>query len=78
MTSNIKTVSSSSHPISFEFGEEPTQGVVTLQPSPGQPAGDFVLLVKLAKPHQLRHRLLIPLSRPRASLTRDVLPALCL
>ncbi|ELR11526.1 von Willebrand factor type A domain containing protein [Acanthamoeba castellanii str. Neff] len=53
MTSNIRTVSSPSHPITFEFGDEPTQGVVTMQPSPaGTPPVDFVLLTKLATPHQ--------------------------
>ena len=52
MTSRIRTVSSTSHPITFEFGDEPTQGVVTLQPTPeGLPPIDFILLTKLAEPH---------------------------
>jgi hypothetical protein len=66
MTSNIRTVSSPSHPITFEFGDEPTQGVVTMQPSPaGTPPVDFVLLTKLATPHQYSpsHHLFCRVSR---------------
>ena len=52
MTSNIKQLSSPSHPIAFEFGDEPTQATVTLSSDAKIPATDFVLLTKLAKPHQ--------------------------
>lgn len=53
MTSNIRSLSSPSHPISFEFGEEPTQATVTLTDDAQASAPkDFVVLTKLAKPHE--------------------------
>lgn len=54
MTSNIKSLSSPSHPISFEFGEEPSQATVTMSDDSPQAsqAKDLVVLTKLAKPHQ--------------------------
>lgn len=52
MTSNIRSLSSPSHPISFEFGEEPTKAQVALGDSSEVVTKDFVLNVKLAQPHQ--------------------------
>lgn len=52
MTSNIRSLSSPSHPISFEFGEEPTQAQVLLGAEGATLQKDFVLNVKLAKPHE--------------------------
>ncbi|ELR24559.1 von Willebrand factor type A domain containing protein [Acanthamoeba castellanii str. Neff] len=52
MTSNIKQLSSPSHPISFEFGDEPTQATVTLGDTTKTQAQDLVVLTKLAKPHE--------------------------
>jgi len=53
MTSNIQAISSPSHPISFEFGEENNKAVVTLaSQSQADAPKPFVLLTKLAKPHQ--------------------------
>jgi hypothetical protein len=53
MTSNIRSLSSPSHPITFEFGEEPNQATVTLSDSAqAQAAKDLIVLTKLAKPHQ--------------------------
>ena len=52
MTSNIKSVSSPSHPIQFEFSDEgPQKATVTLaQNEEGAPLGkDFELLVALAQ-----------------------------
>jgi hypothetical protein len=55
MTSNIKQLSSPSHPISFEFGDEPTQATVTLGDTTKTQAQDLVVLTKLAKPHEYAH-----------------------
>ena len=52
MTSNIRSLSSPSHPISFEFGEEPTQAQVLLGAEGATLQKDFILNVKLAKPHE--------------------------
>lgn len=54
MTSNIRSVSSPSHPISFEFGDQPTKATVTINSESAQAtaANDFVILAKLAQPHQ--------------------------
>lgn len=54
MTSNIRSLSSPSHPITFEFGEEPNQATVTLSSESPQAsaAKDFIIYTKLAQPHQ--------------------------
>jgi hypothetical protein len=52
MTSNIRSLSSPSHPISFEFGDEPTKALVKLGAEGELLQKDFVLNVKLAKPHE--------------------------
>jgi hypothetical protein len=61
MTSNIRSMSSPSHPIAFEFGEEPNQATVTLASggdSGSQAAKDLVVLTKLAKPHEYSRHIL--------------------
>lgn len=50
MTSNIKSVTSPSHPVSFEFGDIPSQATVTMNNS--NIDKDFQLTIKLAKPHE--------------------------
>jgi len=53
MTSNIRRVSSPSHPITFEFGEEPNQATVSLsQEYDISLAKDFEMSIVLAQPHQ--------------------------
>lgn len=54
MTSNIKSISSPSHPINFEFGDSPKQATVTLIISEsGAPLlKDFVVTTALFDPHQ--------------------------
>ena len=37
MSSNIKKISSPSHPIEFEFGETPTEARITLANGEGEP-----------------------------------------
>eukprot|EP01090_Pellita_catalonica_P012425 TRINITY_DN2697_c0_g1_i1.p1 TRINITY_DN2697_c0_g1~~TRINITY_DN2697_c0_g1_i1.p1 ORF type:complete len:872 (-),score=214.61 TRINITY_DN2697_c0_g1_i1:89-2704(-) len=52
MSSNIRSLSSPSHPISFEFGEEPNQATVTLSNESGENGcKEFLLNTKLSKPH---------------------------
>eukprot|EP00005_Dracoamoeba_jomungandri_P004866 CAMPEP_0174252268 /NCGR_PEP_ID=MMETSP0439-20130205/1812_1 /TAXON_ID=0 /ORGANISM="Stereomyxa ramosa, Strain Chinc5" /LENGTH=865 /DNA_ID=CAMNT_0015332783 /DNA_START=43 /DNA_END=2640 /DNA_ORIENTATION=- len=51
MTSNIKSISSPSHPISFEFGDEMNEAIVQMGDS-SNIQKDFVLVTKLFKPHQ--------------------------
>eukprot|EP01118_Nematostelium_gracile_P006839 TRINITY_DN2208_c0_g1_i1.p1 TRINITY_DN2208_c0_g1~~TRINITY_DN2208_c0_g1_i1.p1 ORF type:complete len:913 (-),score=285.21 TRINITY_DN2208_c0_g1_i1:11-2749(-) len=58
MTSNIKSISSPSHPIKFEFGDSLQQANVSLSNDDGTPlVNDFVLQVALAKPHEACVRL---------------------
>lgn len=71
MTSNIKQLSSPSHPISFEFGDEPTQATVTLGDTTKTQAQDLVVLTKLAKPHEYAHSSQIPLRRPGTASETD-------
>jgi hypothetical protein len=54
MSSNIKSVSSPSHPIKFEFGDSPAKAAVELaQNEDGVPLGkDFEILVSLAQPNK--------------------------
>jgi hypothetical protein len=64
MTSNIKSISSPTHPIAFEFGDSPKQvafylamlilqAVVRLANEEGVPLGkDFEMMVVLAKPDE--------------------------
>ncbi len=54
MTSNIKSVSSPTHPIQFEFSDTPQKASVSLaQNDDGTPLGkDFELLVSLAEPNK--------------------------
>ncbi len=53
MTSFIKSVSSPSHPISFEFGDDPNHAHVKLANEDGTPlVKDFELAITLAKPHE--------------------------
>lgn len=48
MSSGIKSVSSPSHPIAFEFGSSNTDATVTFSPEGGQPlTKDLTLLVSL-------------------------------
>eukprot|EP01114_Cavostelium_apophysatum_P024203 TRINITY_DN940_c0_g1_i3.p1 TRINITY_DN940_c0_g1~~TRINITY_DN940_c0_g1_i3.p1 ORF type:complete len:876 (-),score=276.34 TRINITY_DN940_c0_g1_i3:53-2680(-) len=51
MTSNIKSISSQTHPITFEFGDKPSHATVTLS-NPTPDDKDFELAVKLAEPHK--------------------------
>ncbi len=51
MTSNIKSISSPTHPIQFEFGDSPAKAAVSLANEEGAPLGkDFDLFVTLATP----------------------------
>lgn len=52
MTSNIKQISSPTHPISFEFGDTPKAAKVSLaNPDVGVPLmQDFTLHIALAEP----------------------------
>ena len=55
MTSNIRSISSVTHPIQFEFSESgPSKATVTLsQQDDGVPLGkDFELLLSLAQPNK--------------------------
>ncbi len=52
MSSGIKSVSSPSHPISFEFGRTPQQANIRLAKEDGTPLiHDFELIVSLHDPH---------------------------
>jgi uncharacterized protein YegL len=60
MTSFIKSVSSPSHPISFEFGDDPQHAHVKLANEDGTPlVKDFELAISLAKPHEYATKILI-------------------
>ncbi len=53
MKSNIKSVTSPSHPIAFEFGDQPNTATVTLALEDGIPlVKDFQIAVALAQPHE--------------------------
>eukprot|EP01119_Soliformovum_irregulare_P016300 TRINITY_DN4699_c0_g1_i2.p1 TRINITY_DN4699_c0_g1~~TRINITY_DN4699_c0_g1_i2.p1 ORF type:complete len:850 (+),score=284.73 TRINITY_DN4699_c0_g1_i2:75-2624(+) len=53
MTSNIKSISSPSHPISFEFGDSPQDATVIFSNPDGTPLiHDFVLQTTLAQVHK--------------------------
>lgn len=48
MASNIKSIASSSHPISFEFSDSPKDANVTFASGSDIPAKDFILSIKVA------------------------------
>lgn len=52
MTSPIKSISSPTHPIEFEFGDTPNQAKITINDKYELMLKDFELLAKLAKPHE--------------------------
>jgi hypothetical protein len=53
MSSNIKSVSSPTHPVQFEFGNTPNKAKVQLANSDGTPlVKDLELQVTLAEPHK--------------------------
>lgn len=56
MASNIKSISSSSHPISFEFGNSPKEAKVNLN-SGSAPHKDFLLNIKVEEINQPSSRI---------------------
>jgi len=57
-TSMIKSIASPTHPISFEFGDEPTQATVKFAEGADQKLDkDFSLLIKLFKPNEPVYRI---------------------